>query len=107
MSMQSKDNIVNPDNQTRLKINHKAGTKPELKNIIIGFFIAICLVMVMGQSNWPAEKDALARYQLSTIYANGGIDHIYVLDVYTGQVWSRAVKPALDFSSVGRVPKTK
>ncbi len=81
--------------------------KPELKNIIIGFLIAICLVMVLGQSNVPAEKNAVARYQLSTIYPHGETDHIFVLDTYTGQVWSKVVKPTSDFSSVGRVPKSR
>ena len=81
--------------------------KPELRGITIGFLIAICLVMVLGQSNTPVEKEAVARYQLSTIYPHQETDHIYVLDIYTGEVWSKVVKATSNFSSVGHVPQKK
>ncbi|UCG48977.1 MAG: hypothetical protein JSU94_04175 [Phycisphaerales bacterium] len=58
----------------------------DLKSVIIGFLLAICLILVMGaQMDDEIEKDVVGQYQCC---AAGGDDlSVFVIDTETGQTW--------------------
>ena len=64
--------------------------KFDLKTLLIGVLLGVCVTLSMGQRAAPAEKvDADYRYQISAVAgANGGYT-LFILDHETKKVHSR------------------
>ena len=67
--------------------------KLDLKTLLIGLLLGVCVTLSMGQrAAEPQKLDADYRYQISAVVGTNGGPTIYILDHETKKVYSARVE---------------